>query len=69
MDQREYDQIEDLIAEAEIRVSGLQEKMELPEVVSDPKELADTWAELEVAQSEVETLYSRWDELEAKLEG
>jgi len=69
MDQREYDQIEEQIAEAEIRVSGLQEKMELPEVVADPKELAATWAEVEVAQSEVEKLYSRWDELEAQLEG
>jgi ATP-binding cassette subfamily F protein uup len=69
MDQREYDQIEEQIAEAEIRVSGLQEKMELPEVVADSQELAATWAEVEVAQSEVEKLYSRWDELEAKLEG
>ncbi|MFT5730664.1 MAG: ATP-binding cassette subfamily F protein uup [Desulforhopalus sp.] len=69
MDQREYDQIEEQIAEAEIRVSGLQEKMERPEVVADSKELAATWAEVEVAQSEVEKLYSRWDELEAKLEG
>ena len=69
MDQREYDQIEDQIAEAEKRVSGLQEKMETPEVVSDPKELSATWAELEVVQGEVEKLYSRWDELEAKLEG
>lgn len=69
MDQREYDQIEDQIAETELRVSGLQEKMDTPEVVSDSKELAATWAELEVAQGEVEKLYSRWDELEAKLEG
>ncbi|MFT5701555.1 MAG: ATP-binding cassette subfamily F protein uup [Desulforhopalus sp.] len=68
MDQREYDQVEDKIAEAEMRVSGLQAKMELPKVVSDPKELAATWAELEVAQGDVEKLYSRWDELEAKLE-
>lgn len=69
MDQREYDQIEDKIAEAEKRVSGLQEKMETPEVVSDPKELSSTWAKIEVAQGEVEKLYSRWDELEAKTEG
>lgn len=69
MDQREYDQIEEQIAEAEIRVSGLQEKMELPEIVADSKELAATWAEVEVAQGEVEKLYIRWDELEAKLEG
>ena len=69
MDQREYDQIEDKIAEAESSVSELQAKMDLPEVVSDPAELASTWAALEVAQQEVESLYARWDELEAKLEG
>jgi ATP-binding cassette subfamily F protein uup len=69
MDQREYDQIEEQIAEAEMRVSGLQEKMELPEVVSDSKKLGATWAELEVAQNVVEKLYSRWDELEEKIEG
>ncbi|BHH84729.1 ABC-F family ATP-binding cassette domain-containing protein [Desulforhopalus sp. 52FAK] len=68
MDQREYDQIEDKIAEAESSVSELQTKMELPEVVSDSTELAATWEALEVAQQEVELLYARWDELEAKLE-
>lgn len=69
MDQREYDGIEDKIAEAEDSVSELQKKMELPEVVSDSAELAATWTALETAQQEVENLYSRWDELEAKLEG
>ena len=69
MDQREYDQIEEQIAEAEIKVSGLQEKLERPEVVADSKELAATCAEIEVAQSGVEKLYSRWAELEAQLEG
>ena len=68
MDQREYDQIEDQIAGAEELASALQEKMELPEVVSDPDKLAETWEALERAQAEVERLYSRWDELEAKLD-
>lgn len=69
MDQREYDQIEERIAKAEMRVSGLQEKMEAPDVVSDSEKLAATWAELEAAQEEVEKLYGRWDELEEKLAG
>lgn len=69
MDQREYDQIEDKIAVAEGLVEELQQKMELPEVVSDADELAATWTSLETAQREVESLYERWDELEAKLEG
>ncbi|PHR25259.1 MAG: ABC transporter ATP-binding protein [Desulfotalea sp.] len=69
MDQREYDQIEEKIAEAEAKVTGLQKKMDLPEVVSDQDLLAATWAEIELTQGEIEMLYSRWDELEAQLAG
>lgn len=69
MDQREYDRIENDIAEAEGEVSRLQARMEEPEVVSDPGELESCWAKLESAQAEVERLYARWDELEAILEG
>jgi len=69
MDQREYDQIEEMIAAEESRVEQLQVKMELPEIVSSPDELSLCWQELEVAQAEVERLYHRWDELEGKLSG
>ncbi len=69
LDQREYDQIEEIIAAEDNRVEQLQKKMELPEIVSDPVELARCWQELEVAQAEVERLYSRWDELEEKKNG
>ncbi len=66
MDQREYDQIEEIIAAEEDKVGQLQKKMELPKIVSNPDELAQCWQELEVAQLEVERLYNRWDELEGK---
>jgi ATP-binding cassette subfamily F protein uup len=69
MDQREYDQIEENIAAVEQRVGELQQKMESSEVVSDSEKLSACWAELETAQGEVEKLYERWDELEAKIEG
>lgn len=69
MDQREYDQIEDLIATEEERLEGLQRRMALPEVVSDAEELAACWQALEKAQAEVERLYERWDELEGKKDG
>ena len=69
MDQREYDQIEETIATEEVRVEELQKKMEEPEIVSDPTELARCWQELEAAQVEVERLYNRWDELEEKKSG
>jgi ATP-binding cassette subfamily F protein uup len=66
MDQREYDKIEEVIAAAESRVEQLQKKMELPEIISDPDELAQCWQNLELAQADVERLYHRWDELEEK---
>jgi ATP-binding cassette subfamily F protein uup len=69
MDQREYDQIEETIQEAELTVEELQQRMELPEVASNPVAAAQCWEELEGAQKEVERLYTRWDELEAKKAG
>ncbi len=69
MDQREYDQIEERISIAEVRVEELQKKMELPDITSDSIKLDECWQELEVAQKKVEQLYSRWDELEEKLSG
>ncbi len=69
MDQREYDQIEEIIAAEETQVEELQKKMELPEIVSNPDELAHCWQKLEAAQAEVERLYHRWDELEGKKSG
>ncbi len=69
MDQREYDQIEEAIATEERRVELLQDRMALPEIVSNPDELAECWQELQEAQAEVERLYDRWDELEGKKNG
>jgi ATP-binding cassette subfamily F protein uup len=69
MDQREYDQIEEIIAVEEERVELLQKKMELPEIVSNPDGLAQCWQELEATQAKVEQLYNRWDELEGKKSG
>ena len=69
MDQREYDQIEEAITNEESRVELLQDRMTLPEIVSNPDELTECWQELQEAQAEVERLYNRWDELEEKKNG
>ncbi len=69
MDQREYDQIEEAIATEESRVELLQDRLALPEIVSNPDELAECWQELQQAQAEVERLYDRWEELEEKKNG
>jgi ATP-binding cassette subfamily F protein uup len=66
LDQREYDQIEETIATEDNRLKQLQKKMELPEIISNPEELAQCWQEVEAAQVEVDRLYNRWDELEEK---
>ncbi len=66
MDQREYDSIEDDIAEAERQAAAFEEQLELPEVVSDAEKAAECWRNLESAKAEVERLYERWDELEEK---
>jgi len=66
MDQREYDRIEDDIVEAELQVEKLESELSSPEVVSDADKVAECWIKLEKAKSEVERLYTRWDELEKK---
>jgi ATP-binding cassette subfamily F protein uup len=69
LDQREYDQIEEKIAEAEEEVDRLKVVMEKPEVQANAEQLAASWSALEKAEGLVETLYGRWDELEDKKEG
>lgn len=64
MDQREYDQIEGTIAEAEKSQEALETLMQAPETTADPEKLHACWQELESMQQEVARLYSRWEELE-----
>lgn len=66
MDQREYDRIEGDITDGESLVAELEETMERPDIVADSVKLADCWQKLEAARAEVDRLYRRWDELEAK---
>lgn len=67
-EQREWDQIEEKIMEAEMALEECQAAMEDPDVVSDSSKLNDAYKALETTQKEVETLYARWAELEAKQE-
>ncbi len=69
MDQREYDQIEGKIADAEARVEALQQEMDSSEIVAKASELARVWEELEDARAGVDALYARWEELEEKKGG
>jgi ATP-binding cassette subfamily F protein uup len=69
LDQREYDQIEEKILEAEGEQERLQALLDAPETVSDPARLHECWEELQEAQTTVAQLYERWDVLEAKKSG
>ncbi|MBW6520869.1 MAG: ABC-F family ATP-binding cassette domain-containing protein [Desulfoarculaceae bacterium] len=66
LDQREYEQIEEKILEAEEKQEGLQTLLEAPETVADPERLHTCWNELQAAQAVVAKLYDRWHLLEEK---
>jgi ABC transport system ATP-binding/permease protein len=63
---REYDGIEQRVAEAELVLQAKREQLEDPEIVSDGPRLVAANAEMEAAQEKVDLLYSRWAELEKK---
>jgi ATP-binding cassette subfamily F protein uup len=64
MDQREFDQMEDLILAAESRQEDLEAMMQDPATAADADALHNCWQELETIQQEISRLYSRWEELE-----
>ncbi|WP_020590262.1 ABC-F family ATP-binding cassette domain-containing protein [Desulfobacter curvatus] len=65
-DKYELEHIEEKIMDAEQHVEDFSEQVQHPDVIQDPALLADTCAKLEQAQSLVQSLYSRWEELEEK---
>ncbi len=65
-DAREFETIEQRITEAESHVADCQARLEDPDVFSDPAAIADASAALAAAEQEVEILYARWAELEAR---
>ncbi|CAK8713981.1 ABC-F family ATP-binding cassette domain-containing protein [Candidatus Electrothrix laxa] len=69
MDQREYDQMEKKILEAETRQEELEIEIQTPEIAIDPAKLAECCKDLEIVQKNITDLYSRWEELEALQNG
>jgi ATP-binding cassette subfamily F protein uup len=67
MEQREWNQMETLIHSAEATLSARQRDLEDPTVTSDPKRLHECYSQLQTVQAEIDRLYERWAELEAKL--
>lgn len=67
IEQREWDQMESLIHAAEAKLAKVQRELEDSAVTSDPRRLQECYALLAPSQAEVDRLYERWAELEAKL--
>ena len=67
LEAREYDTIEERIAEAEAVFKSKQAILEDPSIITDAAQLVTAHAALEEAQKAVDALYARWAELEGKL--
>ncbi len=66
-EQLEFDRMESTIFEKESLLAELEAKSQKPEVLSNSIELMKLTQEMGELQAEIERLYSRWAELEAKL--
>src|SRR6266542_1099396 len=65
-EQREWDGMERAILAAERAVEACQREVDDPAIASDPTALQMRYAALEAARADVNRLYARWAELEAK---
>ncbi len=68
LEAREYAGIEQRITEAEQRLQAKRAVVEDPAIASDGPRLVAALAEMESAQSELDSLYTRWAELQEKAE-
>jgi len=66
LEMREWEQVEELIAQAEGALQAKRQELLRPEVVSNPERLISLAGEIERADAEVNRLIERWSELEAK---
>ncbi|PYN35778.1 MAG: ABC transporter ATP-binding protein [Candidatus Rokuibacteriota bacterium] len=65
-EQREWEGMEQAILDAERALEACQREVDDPAIVSDPTALQQRYAALEAARADVDRLYARWAELEAK---
>jgi ATP-binding cassette subfamily F protein uup len=65
-EQKEWDAMEDTIHAAEEKLATLQTRMNDPAVLSDHQKLRVVCDEVAGVQTEIERLYARWSELEAR---
>jgi len=65
-EQKEWDSMEETISQAEALLASCARELEDPAIASDHAELLARHARQPAAQAEVDRLYARWAELEAK---
>jgi ABC transport system ATP-binding/permease protein len=68
-ERRELDRIEEKIHAAEAALTTTEEKMAQPAIASDAAALTALHTQAQAEQAEIERLYARWTELEAKAQG
>jgi ATP-binding cassette subfamily F protein uup len=68
-EQREWEQMEERVMQAESTLESAQREMDDPAVLADHKRLDAACRRVEAAQIEVRRLYDRWAELEEKQRG
>ena len=66
LEAREWEQMEPRILAAETTLAERRNLMHAPDVVSDGPRLQRAYDDMQAAQAEVDQLYARWAELEAK---
>jgi ATP-binding cassette subfamily F protein uup len=69
LEQREYDAIEARIEEADAHLRAAEQRIEAPEIATDPEALTAALAEIEKAKADHDTAYARWMELTEKIDG
>jgi ABC transport system ATP-binding/permease protein len=67
LDTREYEGMEDRLAQAELVLDAKRTALQDPLVVKDGRLLEQAYRELQEAQAAIDQLYERWAELEKKL--
>jgi ATP-binding cassette subfamily F protein uup len=68
LEQREFDAMEATLLAAEERLADARRQADDPAIAADAAALQQRFAELADAQAEVDRLYRRWSELEAKMQ-
>ncbi len=65
-EQKEYDQIEEKILKLEEEIKALSRLIDAPEVAQNAAQLRNLCTQVGLAESQIEQLYLRWEELDKK---